>query len=53
MDDPWSEPEAREEVSFFAGLFVGAFGTYAFLLYQCQRAAERFRETVQDEINRA
>ncbi len=40
-------------MSFLAGIVVGALGTYAFLVFSCQRAVERFREVVKEEIDRA
>jgi len=40
-------------MSFFAGILVGALGTYAYLLYACQRAAERFEEAIREELDRS
>ncbi len=40
-------------MSFLAGLLIGALGTYVFFVFSCQRAVERFREVVKEEIDRA
>ncbi len=52
--NPQEEPqEVRQEtMSFIVGMIVGALSAYAFLVYSCQRAAERFEECLREECSR-
>jgi len=38
---------------FLGGLFTGGALTYAWLVFACQRAAERFEDTLRDELQRS